>query len=237
MDKIIRKLTNMEAWIEFNSPAESKTSADLMRFVVEVMNRCLYLLRVGVAAAPGAETTNTGYTKPKAIIVGYMVQLTKLYEGALIQICGEQPELTRLFSAPILEVARNMEDLITSSEQFDYSSISDSYPSERKMFRELEGKAKKYLLTPEGPDGIHRDWHDIRSYYLTQKGNFYAPDLSPDKPDPRLGCQLTQICLETLFVYLKWNRSDPDALITSVVVKLRELNAALDALYENTRGE
>ncbi|MXY28283.1 hypothetical protein F4Y59_09010 [Candidatus Poribacteria bacterium] len=238
MDKIIRKLTNMEAWIEFNSPpAESKTNAELMRFVVEVMNRCLYLLRVGVAAAPDAETANTGYAKPQAIIVGYMVQLTKLYEGALIQICGGQPELTRLFSAPILEVARNMEALIMSSEQFDYSSISDSYPSEQKMFRELEGKVKKHLLTPEGPDCIHREWHDIRSYYLTQKGDSYAPDLSPGKPDPRLGCQLTQICLETLFVYLKWNRSDPDALITSVAVKLCELNVALDEGHENTLGE
>ncbi|RKU37709.1 hypothetical protein C6496_08645 [Candidatus Poribacteria bacterium] len=239
MDKIIRKLTNMEAWIDFNSPppAESKTDAELMRFVVEVMNRCLYLLRVGVAAAPDAETANTGYAKSKAIIVGYMVQFTKLYEGALIQICGAQPELTRLFSAPILEVARNMEDLITSSEQLDYGSISDSYPSERKMFRDLEGKAKKHLRTPEGPDCIHRDWHDIRSYYLTQKGNSYAPNLSPGKPDPRLGCQLTQICLETLSVYLKWNRSDPDALITSVAVKLRELNAALGEAHENTRGE
>ena len=239
MDKIIRKLTNMEAWIDFNSPppVEFKTNAELMRFVAEVMNRCLYLLRVGVAAAPDAETANTGYAKPKAIIVGYMVQLTKLYEGALIQICGGQPELTRLFSLPILEVARNMEDLIMSSEQFDYSSISDSYPSERKMFRELAGKAKKHLLTLEGPDCVHRDWHDIRSYYLTQNGDSYAPDLSLGKPDPRLGCQLTQICLETLLVYLKWNRSDPDALITSVAVKLRELNAALDAPCENTRGE
>ncbi len=239
MDKIIRKLTNMEAWIDFNSPppAEFKTNAELPRFVVEVMNRCLYLLRVGVAAAPDAETANTGYAKPQAIIVGYMVQLTKLYEGALIQICGGQPELTRLFSAPILEVARNMEALIMSSEQFDYSSISDSYPSEQKMFRELEGKVKKHLLTPEGPDCIHREWHDIRSYYLTQKGDFYAPDLNPDKPDPRLGCQLTQICLETLLVYLKWNGSDPDALITSVAVKLRELNAALGEAHENTLGK
>ena len=96
-------------------PAEFKTNAELMRFVAEVMNRCLYLLRVGVTAAPDTETANTGYAKPKAIIVGYMVQLTKLYEGALIQICGAQPELTRLFFAPIFEVVKNMESLIISS--------------------------------------------------------------------------------------------------------------------------
>ena len=239
MDKIIQKLTNMEAWIDFNlpPPAEFKTNAELMRFVAEIMNRCLYLLRVGVASAPDAETANTGYAKSEAIIVGYMVQLTKLYEGALIQICGAQPELTRLFSYPILEVARNMKHLIMSNEQFDHSSISNSYPSERKMFRELEGKAKKHLLAPEGPDCVHRDWHDIRSYYLTQKGDSYAPDLSLGRPDPKLACQLTQTCLETLLVYLEWNKSDPDGLIVSAVAKLRELNAALDDAYESTLRE
>ena len=238
MDKIIQKLTNMEAWIDFNLPPSAgfKTNAELMRFVAEVMNRCLYLLRVGVAAAPDAKTAKTGYAKSEAIIVGYMVQLTKLYEGALIQICGAQPELTRLFSLPIFEVARNMEHLIMSSEQFDYSSISDSYSSERKMFRELEGKTTKPLLAPEGPDCVHRDWHDIRSYYLTQKGDSYTPDLSLGKPDLKLGCQLTQVCLETLLTYLKWNESDPDGLIVSAVAKLSELNAALDDAYENTLG-
>ena len=237
MDKIIRKLKNTEAWIDFNSPppAEFKTNAELMRFVAEVMNRCLYLLRVGVVAAPDTETANTGYAKPKAIIVGYMVQLTKLYEGALIQICGAQPELTRLFFRPIFEVVKNMESLIISSRQFDHSSIPDS--SKQKIFREPEGKAEKHPLTSEVTDCVHREWHDIHAHHLTQKGDYYVPDLSLDQPDPRLGCQLTHVCLETLLVYLKWNRSDPDNELTSIIRKLLKLNAALDAAHESTLGE
>ena len=228
MDKIIQKLTNMEAWIDFHlaPPAEFKTRPEHMRFVAEVMNRCLYLLRVGVASAPDAKTANTGYAKPKAIIVGYMVQLTKLYEGALIQICGTQPELTRLFFSPILEVTRNMESLIMASKQSDPNSTSTSHLSEQKMFHELKDKAKKHT-----PDCVHRNWDDIHSYHLIQRADSYVPDLSFDEPNPNLGYQLTQICLETLLVYLKWNKSDPEGLITSVVMKLSQLNTALDDTY------
>ena len=239
MDKIIQKLTNMEAWIDFNlpPPAEFKTNAELMRFVAEVMNRCLYLLRVGVAAAPDAKTAKTGYAKPEAIIVGYMVQLTKLYEGALIQFCGAQSELTHIFFSLILEVARNIEHLILSNRQSPYSPVSTAYPPQLKTFRESEDKGKKYPFPSETINHIHRDWHDIRSHHLVQKGEYYAPDLRLDEPNPRLGCQLTQVCLETLLSYLKWNKSDPDGLIVSAVEKLSELNAALDDAYENTLSE
>ena len=239
MDKIIQKLTNMNAWIDFNSPppAKFKTNAEHMRFTAEVMNRCLYLLRIGVASTPDTETANTGYTKPKAIIVGHMVQLTKLYEGALIQICGAQPGLTRLFFDPILEVAQNIEHLVMSSRQSDPSSISDSDPPEPQIFRELESKAKKHPLTPEVTNCVYRDWQNIRSYHLTQRGDYYVPNLGFDEPQPRLGCQLTQVCLETLTIYLKWNQSDPDNELTAIIRKLLKLNAALNEVHENTLSE
>ena len=113
MEKIIKNLANIKVWIDFSlpSPSEFKTETESMTFVAEVMNRCLYLLRVGAATAPNTETAKTGYTKSKAIIVGHIVQLTKLYEGALIHICGSQPELTRIFFRPILEVAINIKHL------------------------------------------------------------------------------------------------------------------------------
>ena len=294
MDKIIQKLTNMEAWIDFHlaSPAEFKTKPERMRFVAEVMNRCLYLLRIGVASAPDAKTANTGYAKPKAIIVGHMVQLTKLYEGALIHICGPQPELTRIFFRPILEVAINIKHLIKSKGQSGSSVGLASYPSELEMFRKLENKAKKRAFTPiehrinelilsqlekdgisraelvsndqenideknspqfcensdyndslymylfqKETDWVHRGWHDLRSYHLTQTGDYYVPDLRFDEPQPRLGCQLTQVCLETLTIYLEWNQSDPDNGLTSIIRKLRKLNAALDEAHENILSE
>ena len=295
MESMIKNLANMKVWIDFSfpPPSEFKTKAESMRFVAEVMNRCLYLLKVGTASASNAKTAKTGYTKPKAIIVGHMVQLTKLYEGALIHICGPQPELTRIFFRPILEVAINMKHLIKSRGQSDSSIGLASYPSELEMFRVLKNKAKERALTPIehringlilsqlGKDGIsqtelacndqedideknspefcenssynddslyiylfqketdwvHRGWHDLRSYHLTQTGDYYVPDLGFDDPQPRLGCQLTQVCLETLTIYLRWNQSDPDNELTSIIRKLLKLNAALDAAHESPVGE
>ena len=294
MEKIIKNLTNMKMWVDFSlpPPAEFKTKTESMRFVAEVMNRCLYLLRVGAASTPNAETAKTGYTKPKAIIVGHMAQLGKLYEGALIHICGPQPELTRIFFRPILEVSINMKHLIQSSGQFCPNVGLASYPSDLEIFRELKNKAKERSLTPiehrinelilsqlkkdgisreestrknqknideknvppsyensnyndslymylfqKETDWIHRGWHDLRSHHLIQTGDYYLPDLGFDEPQPRLGCQLTQVCLETLTIYLEWNESDPDNELTSIIRKLLKLNAALDEAHESTLGE
>ena len=292
MEKIIKNLANMKVWVDFSlsPPSEFKTKAESMRFVTEVMNRCLYLLKVGAASAPDAETAKTGHTKSKAIIVGYMAQLAKLYEGALIHICGSQPELTRIFFRPILEVAINMKHLIQSGGQVSPSVGAASCPSELEMFRVLESKAKERALTPIEhrinelillqleKDGISRaewvyndqenidkkthcnlartpvtmvlcictyskrkqigfGWHDLRSYHLTQTGDYYVPDLCFDEPQPRLGCQLTQVCLETLTIYLRWNQSDPDNELTSIIRKLLKLNAVLDDAHESPLGE
>lgn len=294
MERMIKNLANIKVWIDFSfpPPSEFKTKAESMRFVAEVMNRCLYLLRIGAASASNEETAKTGYTKSKAIIVGHMVQLAKLYEGALIHICGPQPELTRIFFRPILEIAINIRHLIESSGHLDSSVGLASYSSEQEMFRVLKNKAKERTLTPiehrinklilsqlgkdrisqeelayndrgnikeknspgfcedssysdslyiylfqKETDWIHRGWHDLRSYHLIQTGDYYMPDLRFDHPQPRLGCQLTQICLETLTIYLKWNESDPDNRLTSIIRKLLKLNAALDAAHENTLGE
>ena len=72
MEKIIKNLANMKVWIDFSlsRPSGFKTKAESMRFVTEVMNRCLYLLRVAAAySTPMSETAKSGYTKSKAIIV------------------------------------------------------------------------------------------------------------------------------------------------------------------------
>ena len=82
MNEIIQNLKKIEEWVDFNSPPpDFDTNTEFMKFAVEIMNRCLYLLKTGASSAPDAETANKGYTKNKAIIVGHMVRITKLYEG------------------------------------------------------------------------------------------------------------------------------------------------------------
>ena len=144
MDKVFQNLKTMEKWIAANlrRPAEFETHYDFMRLAVEVMNRCLYLLKVGVYSTPDAETVNIGYAQPKAIIVGHLVRLTKLYEGALIHISECQVELARIFSRLILETAIKMEYLIKAKEPTLRNFILDSYRPEWEMLQDLEAVAK-----------------------------------------------------------------------------------------------
>lgn len=147
MDKVIQNLKNMEKWIAANlrRPAKFKTHYDFMRLAVEVMNRCLYLLKLGVYSTPDAETANVGYAQPEAIIVGHMVRLTKLYEGALIHISERQVELARIFFRLILETAIKMAYLIKAKEPTFRNFIFDSYRPELEMLQELEVKGKSRL--------------------------------------------------------------------------------------------
>ena len=295
MDKIIQNLEKINKWIDFNSPlpTDFKTNAEFMEFAVEIMNRCLYLLKAGTASAPDAETARKGYAKHKAIIVGHMVRLTKLYEGALIHICDCQLELATVFLRPIFEAAIRMEYLISSNSKTESyrNFILTSYKPEKEILQDLEAKTEKRpliqvekrmmrkIVSRLKEDGIsqtelmhnktwdidgknfrcimetlgydsmyaygfgnashyvHGDWYDIDLHHLKQDGQYYTPDLDFDIPDPRLACSLTGICLRTLLIYLKWNKSDPNGVITSLAEKLCKLNAALDAAHENTLSE
>lgn len=294
MEKIMENLSKIEAWVDFNSPPSVfDTHTAYMKFAVDIMNRCLYLLRIGVAASPDAETANRGYTKHRAIIVGHMVRLTKLYEGSLIHISGCHRELAHIFFRLILETAIRMEYLITSKSKKKScrSFILASYKPEREMLQDLKSKAKERSLMPiekrmmrsilswlrgdgitqkelfnnkiwnvDGknfrdimkmfnPDPmysyayggashpVHGDWGDINLYHLKQDGHYYMPDLSFTEPDPRLTGSLTHICLDSLLKYLKWNKSDPDNVISSLAEKLIVLNRVFDDAHENTLGE
>ena len=151
MDEIIQNLKKIEQWVDFNSPPpDYDTNTEFMKFAVEIMNRCLYLLKTGAASVPDAETANKGYAKDEAIIVGHMVRITKLYEGFLMHICSHQQELAHIFFRLILETAIRMEYLITSESPKESlkSFILTSYRPEKEMLQDLENKAKQRHLIP-----------------------------------------------------------------------------------------
>lgn len=294
IDKIMETLSDIEAWVDFNSPPPVfNTNTAYMKFAVEIMNRCLYLLKLGVRASRDAETARKGYTKHRAIIVGHMVRLAKLYEGVIIHICSRHRELAHLFFRLILETSTRMEYLITSKtkKKTFRSFILASYKPEKEMLQDLKSKAKERSLIPiekrmmrsilywlkrdritqkelfnntiwnvDGknfrdimkmyyPDSmypyayggasnpVHGNWGDINLYHLNQDGRYYIPKLSFTDPDPRLTGSLTHICLDSLLKYLKWNKSDPDRVISSIAEKLIDLNFALDQAHEVSLGE
>ena len=294
MDKIMENLSKIEAWIDFNSPPPVfDTNTAYMKFAVEIMNRCLYLLKLGVRASPDAETARRGYTKHRAIIVGHMVRLTKLYEGVIIHICSHQQELAHILFRLISETAIRMEYFITSKTKKKSlrNFILTSNRPEKDMLQDLKNKAKQQSPIPIEKrmrnsisarllrDGItqkelfknknwnldgksfraimgtfnldsmysyvfgsashhvHGDWRDIEYYHLKRDGRYYTPELFFTDPDPRSACPVTHACLDSLLKYLKWNKSDPDRVISSLAEKLIALNLALDEAHESSLSE
>ena len=148
---VMQNLIEIDEWIANSElPTEFKTNDDIMRFSVEVMRRCLYLLRLGVSLVPDGTKEHQGFTKHRAIVVGHMVRIVKLYEGATIHISQQQCELALVFFRLIVETAIRMIYLITSRDKRKScrSYILSSYKPEKDMLRDLEDKRIRRSLIP-----------------------------------------------------------------------------------------
>ncbi len=149
MEIMLKNLTEIENWID-NAPDPSmfRSNNDFMEFAVELMNRCLYLLRVGVSLAPTEETAERGYSKQRAIIMGHMIRIAKLYEGVLIHTSKCQLELAAIFIRLIFETAMRMEYMIKSKSKRKTirSFILASYRPEREMLADLNSIASSRPL-------------------------------------------------------------------------------------------
>lgn len=151
LENIIRNIENIEKWID-SSPnlPDFVDNDDFMKFSVEMMNRCLYLLKLGVALVPNEEASQKGYTKHRAIIVGHMVRTTKLYEGVLVHISNRQLELAMVFIRLIFETTIKLEYLLQSKTKprSSRSFILASYKPEKEMLKDLIQKSKQRSLIP-----------------------------------------------------------------------------------------
>lgn len=120
-----------------------------MTFLVEAMDRCLYLLRAGVALAPNDQVAEHGYSKRKAVIVGHMVRLTKLYDGFYLHVAKRQLELAGVMSRLIAETEVRLNYLMTKATPHSYKSfILASYRSEKESLVDLGAKARIRPLVP-----------------------------------------------------------------------------------------
>jgi hypothetical protein len=143
------KMLEIETWVDnAPDPITFHTNDEFMAFIVELMNRCLYLLKLGVTLVPTDETSNKGYVKQKAVLVGHMVRIVKLYEGMLIHTSRRQLELATIFTRLIFESTMRLKYLIKSKSKRKAvrSFIVASYKPEKEMLTDLKGKASKRPL-------------------------------------------------------------------------------------------
>src|SRR5689334_4617136 len=106
LERFFENTEGIREWIRSApDPASFQNNNEFMQYTVELMNRTLYLLRIGSQLGPNQNVALKGFTKQRAIIVGHMVRMTKLYEGLLMHTCEVQLELAAIFNRLIFETA------------------------------------------------------------------------------------------------------------------------------------
>jgi hypothetical protein len=84
---------------------------------------------------------------------------------------------------------------------------------------------------------IHGGWLELKRFHLKKKQGFYEPQLDYGVPDPRVAAPTTILVLEVLLKFLKWNRSDPDSLVSPIIEGLKELSLKVDLDHERRLQE
>lgn len=290
---VVRNLRDIRSWIEeAPDPSSFSDNEAFMAFSVELMSRCIYLLRLGASLAPNATIESRGYEKHDAIIVGHMVRLAKLYEGLATHVSQRQTELAVLFHRMIFECAvrteylccvspnraKSLRSFVVTSYRPEKAEIDDLIekkkkrplkPIEERMLKSISNWLRKDRITREELrnnknwkiDGldfrtmvekvggypypysfgnsshfVHGDWFDICMHHLKRTGEYYSPKTDYRDPDPRISSPCTEICLRTLFRYLRWMKLDHDRSVIGLIIKVQQLNRSVDVAHERSFG-
>jgi hypothetical protein len=137
------------AWLEANGELPPlSTDDEFIAFSVEIMNRALYLLRVGVSLSPDAESAGRGVARNRAIVLGHVVRLMKLFECFLIHTCDNRFEICMIFSRLISETIIRLEYLLMAKRSTFRNFVLISYRPEKEHLTDLKSKAKQRPLIP-----------------------------------------------------------------------------------------
>ncbi|MFW9882226.1 MAG: DUF5677 domain-containing protein [Candidatus Thorarchaeota archaeon] len=145
MKRIINNLNEINQWLHKPLPKNLTTNDDFMRHIIDLMNGTNYLLKTGCSLAPSEKISNLGYTKHKAIIVGHMVRLAKLYQGFLQHIAQRELELSAIFCRLIYECTVMIEYFMQAKSTSFRSYILSSYKSVKHILNDYK---KKKSLDP-----------------------------------------------------------------------------------------
>lgn len=282
----IEEIRALSARIQGRAP-QCASPAEFYEIGGDCIDCVSYLMRVAASFAPDALSTERGYSRNRAIVVGHIVRLSKLCDGLRSQYESFHGDLCGIMGRLMLETATRAEYLMKAKRSSFSSFILGSYRPERSSLAYLQGIAEKRPLIPierrmlDGMkyslrrDGItlralmenkrwdmdgksfklieetvrgsawgysfgfggmshfvHGDWRDIGRHHLRRRGRYYLPNLEQYTPDPRFVCPIGILCLKTLLVFLKWNKSDPDQVLRRAISELRDALETVEISHE-----
>lgn len=89
-----------------------------------------------------------------------------------------------------------------------------------------------YFTFGDGSHAVHGDWKDVDCYHLKEIKGLYYPKPEFWSADPRVLNPITGECLDVSIEFLKWNGTDPDKYLISILSGLQELSSKFDEADE-----
>ncbi len=106
------------------------------------MNNTRLLLQISVALVPDDATASKGHSKHKAIVMGHMVRLSKLYDGFCLHVAERQAELAGIFMRLIHECDVKIQYLLKAKRSTFKNFVLTSHRSDKQMLLDLREKGK-----------------------------------------------------------------------------------------------
>ncbi|MFQ5786634.1 MAG: DUF5677 domain-containing protein [Thermodesulfobacteriota bacterium] len=149
MQKIIDNIDKINDWINKAPDINKfKDNDEFMEFSMELMNYTHYLLKIGVALTSSKEESKLGFSRNKAIIVGHMVRIVKLFNGLCTHVSKRESELAGIFVRLIYETEVKINYLLKCKKESFDNFILISHRSNKKILKDFKKIEEKRELIP-----------------------------------------------------------------------------------------
>jgi hypothetical protein len=117
--------------------------------------------------------------------------------------------------------------------------VSEKEILENKQWK-LDGKSIEQLIKKTTYDfgfrgssiHVHGSWHDLSIYHLTNVKGGYLPRTEYYPPDSRYINPISILMVGYLIEFLKWNKSDPQKILTNLLNDINNQAKKIEVLHE-----
>ena len=140
-DPIIENLKTIEAAVDAPLPALTTDQA-FMLVAVKLTDYAQYFLNLAVSLAGSQFQAEMGFTKRRAIIMGHVVRIKKLYDAFRYHASRHERDICSIFVRPLFEAVVKAQYLMNAKSAGSFRNfVLISYRPEKEMLADLKKKA------------------------------------------------------------------------------------------------
>lgn len=146
-EDILAELHAIDQWATI--PLSQLTNNDdFMAVAMELMNHAQYLLFVGISLAPTQMQAENGVTRRRAIVLGHLVRIHKLYNALRYHTANKERNICAIFDRLLIETVFRAEYLMKARTNSFRSFVLTSYRPEKQMLDDLRQKSSLRPFEP-----------------------------------------------------------------------------------------